>query len=96
MANDIERLQKSKDSNDVNHKNSADVAYFGKHIVVQCFPLATYIFALNRTAVDYFGLVIDGNEIKVLETIPFDSVDIKVLKPKLIFKVLILKIILLK
>ena len=85
MANNIGRLHKSSDSNDVNHKSNADVAHDGKHIDVQCFPLATYIFALNRTTVDYFSLDIEGNEIEVLETIPFDSVDIKVLKPKTYF-----------
>ncbi|XP_033214287.1 uncharacterized protein LOC117171264 [Belonocnema kinseyi] len=78
MANNIGRLHEPPNSTDVKLKNNADVAHVGKHVEVQCFPLATYIFAFNRT-IDYLSLDIEGNEIDVLETIPFDSVDIKTL-----------------
>lgn len=34
--------------------------------------------ALNRTTVDYFSLDIEGDELSILKTIPWDSVDIRV------------------
>lgn len=45
---------------------------------VQCFPFYTYLLALNITVIDYFSLDIEGSELNVLKTIPFDKVDIKV------------------
>jgi len=54
------------------------VAYTGEHIRVQCFPMMLYIAALGVKTIDYFSLDIEGNEIDVLETIPFNEVDIKV------------------
>ena len=46
---------------------------------VQCFPVYSLLLALNRTTVDYFSLDVEGSELQVLKTIPFDKVDIKVL-----------------
>ena len=37
------------------------------------------LLVLNRTTVDYFSLDVEGSELQVLEKIPFDKVDIKVL-----------------
>ncbi|CAG2059759.1 unnamed protein product [Timema podura] len=48
------------------------------YVDVQCFPFYTYLLALNRTLIDYFSLDVEGNELDVLETIPFDKVDIQV------------------
>jgi len=45
---------------------------------VQCFPLYTYLLALNVTVIDYFSLDVEGSELNVLKTIPFDKIDIKV------------------
>jgi hypothetical protein len=45
---------------------------------IQCFPLFTILSYLNVTQIDYFSLDVEGNELKVLKTIPFDSVFIKV------------------
>lgn len=45
---------------------------------VQCFPLYSFLLALNVTTVDYFSLDVEGAEYKVLQTIPWDKVDIKV------------------
>ena len=47
-------------------------------ITVQCFPLYSILLAVNRTQVDYFGLAVEGNELRVLKTIPWTKVDIKV------------------
>lgn len=57
--------------------NTPDVAYNGQHIRVQCLPLTLYIAALGVNTVDYFSLDIEGGETDLLETIPFNEVDIK-------------------
>jgi hypothetical protein len=45
---------------------------------VQCLPLYSVLLAVKRTTVDVFSLDVEGNELEVLKTIPFDKVDIKV------------------
>jgi FkbM family methyltransferase len=45
-------------------------------ISVQCFPLYSILLALNRTTVDFFSLDVEGFELEVLRTIPWDKVDI--------------------
>jgi hypothetical protein len=45
---------------------------------VQCFPLYSYLLALNRTTVDYFSLDVEGSELDVLRTVPFEKLDIRV------------------
>ena len=47
-------------------------------IEVQCFPLYSVLLASNRTTIDYFSLDVEGFEIKILKTIPWDKVEIKV------------------
>ncbi|KAK7082036.1 hypothetical protein SK128_010803 [Halocaridina rubra] len=42
----------------------------------QCFPLYSLLLALDRTRVDFFSLDIEGDELKVLKTIPWDKVQI--------------------
>ncbi|CAL4073772.1 unnamed protein product, partial [Meganyctiphanes norvegica] len=45
---------------------------------VQCFPLASYLFALNVSTVDFFSLDIQGHEWDVLKAIlPFTQLKIK-------------------
>ncbi|EFX82300.1 hypothetical protein DAPPUDRAFT_302580 [Daphnia pulex] len=53
-------------------------------IQVQCFPLFSILSALNRTQVDYFSLDIEGDELAVLETIPWNRVDIETLSVEFI------------
>ncbi|XP_012229500.2 uncharacterized protein [Linepithema humile] len=79
MAKNVGRLHEPENTTQDAPTNSPDVAYTGKHIRVQCFPLSVYIAALGVKTVDYFSLDVEGNEIDVLETIPFNEVDIKVL-----------------
>ena len=43
-----------------------------------CFPLFGVLKAMNVTKVDYFSLDVEGNEMDILRTIPFDDVDITV------------------
>lgn len=48
------------------------------YVKAQCFPIYSYLLALNITHVDYFSLDIEGDELDVLQTIPFDKVNIEV------------------
>ncbi|KAA0185300.1 hypothetical protein HAZT_HAZT005211 [Hyalella azteca] len=44
---------------------------------VQCLPIYSLLVALNVTTVHYFSLDVEGVELEVLKTIPWDKVDIK-------------------
>ena len=50
-----------------------------KQIAVPCLPFHTILSSLHITTVDYFSLDVEGAEFKVLQTIPFDKLDIKTL-----------------
>jgi hypothetical protein len=45
---------------------------------VQCFPLYSILLAVGRTQVDFFSLDVEGHELRILKTIPWHKVDIKV------------------
>ncbi|XP_066957365.1 protein Star-like [Macrobrachium rosenbergii] len=47
--------------------------------VMQCFPLASYLLALNRTTLDFLSLDIQGFESEVLYSIPYDRVKVRVM-----------------
>ena len=47
-------------------------------VEVDCFPLHVLLLALNVTRVDYFSLDVEGAELDVLRTVPFDRIDIRV------------------
>jgi hypothetical protein len=47
--------------------------------MVPCFPLESLMAALNRTRIDYLSLDIEGAELDVLKTIPWDRLDIRIL-----------------
>ena len=51
----------------------------GKKIKVQCFPLYSLLLAINQTRVDFLSLDVEGDEVKVLQTIPYRKVDIKMM-----------------
>lgn len=53
-------------------------------VEVQCFPLFSFLIALNITTLDYFSLDVEGAEFTVLKTIPWDKVDIKTLSVEFI------------
>ena len=46
---------------------------------MQCFPLYSLVLAAGNPTVDYLSLDIEGGELKVLQTIPFSKVDIRVM-----------------
>ena len=50
-----------------------------KGMQIQCFPLYSLLLALNQTRVDFLSLDIEGDELHVLKTIPFDKVDIRMM-----------------
>ncbi|CAG7728541.1 unnamed protein product [Allacma fusca] len=55
--------------------------YYGAIVPVgaQSIPLYTLLLALNRTTVDFFSLDVEGNELQILKTIPFDKITFKIL-----------------
>ncbi|XP_011135246.1 uncharacterized protein LOC105180701 isoform X2 [Harpegnathos saltator] len=73
MARNLGRLHVADNTTGDISSNTADVAYTGQHIHVQCFPLTLYIAALGIKTVDYLSLDVEGNEIEILETIPFNE-----------------------
>ena len=44
-----------------------------------CFPFYPILLAMGNPVVDYFSLDVEGAELPILKTIPWDKVDIKVL-----------------
>ena len=48
-------------------------------ITAQCFTLHSLLLAVGQTEVDYFSLDVEGPELEILETIPFDKIKIKVI-----------------
>jgi hypothetical protein len=50
----------------------------GREVDIQCFPLYSILLAVGRVQVDFFSLDVEGHELLVLKTIPFDKVNIKV------------------
>ncbi len=45
---------------------------------VTCLPLYSILMALDNPPIDYFSLDVEGFELDVLKTIPFDKVNVKV------------------
>lgn len=50
-----------------------------KTVDVQCFPFYSILLALNIKHIDVFSLDVEGAEVSILETVPFDKVDISML-----------------
>ena len=50
-----------------------------KTITAQCFTLHSLLLAIGQTEVDYFSLDVEGPELEILQTIPFDKIRIKVI-----------------
>jgi len=48
-------------------------------VSVQCFPIYSLLAAMKVNTVDYFSLDVEGNEFEVLQTIPWEKVNIRVL-----------------
>ena len=52
-----------------------------QHLILDayCFPLYSLMLALNQTRIDYFSLDVEGMELQILKSIPFDKLDIAVI-----------------
>ena len=50
-----------------------------KTVDVQCFPFYSILLALNIQHIDVFSLDVEGAEVLILDTVPFDKVDISML-----------------
>ncbi|XP_060601228.1 uncharacterized protein LOC132754588 isoform X2 [Ruditapes philippinarum] len=48
-------------------------------VLVQCFPLYSILLALGQVNVDFLSLDVEGDELNVLKTIPWDKVYMKML-----------------
>jgi len=49
-----------------------------QEVTVSCFPLSVMLDAINQTRVDYFSLDIEGPELEILQSIPFDRIHFSV------------------
>ncbi|KAK3880096.1 hypothetical protein Pcinc_015364 [Petrolisthes cinctipes] len=61
------------------HGYSGRIASDKGTIDVNVFPLYSLLRALNYTTVDFFSLDIEGDEMKVLQTIPWDKVKFRLI-----------------
>ena len=48
-------------------------------ITAQCFTLHSLLLAVGQTEVDYLSLDVEGPELEILQTIPFNKIKIKVI-----------------
>jgi len=46
---------------------------------IKCFPLFTILLALNRTHIDLLSLGCQGQELEILQTLPWDVVSVDVI-----------------
>lgn len=51
---------------------------FRQELTMQCVPFYSVIKALGNPTIDFMSLDIEGTELQVLKTIPFNQVDIRV------------------
>lgn len=56
-----------------------DARHISRGVNVTCIPLYSILKALDQDTVDYFSLDVEGNELHVLKTIPFDKLSIQTL-----------------
>lgn len=63
-------LEKNRAALDKDHRSTFEV---------QCFPLYSLLLALGNPEVDYFSLDVEGSEMDILRTIPWNKVRIKTL-----------------
>lgn len=57
---------------------SSNVTRNAELIRVVCLPLISILNAIGNPKIDYFSLDIEGAELAVLKTIPWEMADIKV------------------
>jgi hypothetical protein len=71
--------QQMLDDNIDKRKRQASITDTEDVYKVQCFPLYSILLAVGRTHIDYFGLDVEGSEYKILKTIPWHKINVKVI-----------------
>lgn len=56
-------------------------------VQIQCFPLYSILLALNQLTVDFFSLDVEGDELNVLKTVPWDKADIRMMTVEYVHEV---------
>ncbi|CAL4174775.1 unnamed protein product, partial [Meganyctiphanes norvegica] len=59
------------------NETRGDTPYWQRE--VECLPLYSLMLALNVSTIDYFSLDVEGDELPILKTIPWDKLNIKTL-----------------
>ena len=59
----------------VNSSSATRNEFYG---VVDCYPFLTLLLASNMTKIDFMRLDVEGFELKILQTIPWDKIKIRV------------------
>ena len=54
-------------------------SYRYRNITAQCFTLHSLLLAVGQTEADYLSLDVEGPELEILQTIPFDKIKIKII-----------------
>ena len=54
-------------------------AFHRRTLKMQCFPLYSILAAMGNLKVDYFSLDVEGADLPILKTIPWDKVNISVI-----------------
>ena len=66
-------------SNDtINFAKEVSHVYTNDVVDVQCFTLYSLLLAINKTEIDYFSLDVEGAELDILQTIPFNKIRINI------------------
>ena len=79
IINCVDGVKKAPGNINTNYTSAYLGPSWRKTIKLQCFPLYSVLKALSLPTVHYFSLDIEGAEYQVLQTIPFQEVDIKLL-----------------
>lgn len=70
-------------SYDLSAMDYGDPYYFLRKLItkeqfaIQCFPLESFMAALNQTRIDFLSLDVEGTEFEVFATIPLDKVNVR-------------------
>ena len=51
----------------------------GQGFMMPCYPVMSLMLAMNVTKLDFFSLDVEGAEYPILDTLPFDRLDVSVL-----------------
>ena len=75
VNNKYPELSKTKKGNVIQE----ELAIGTREELIQCFPFYSILLATGHTRVDLFSLDVEGVEMEVLNTIPWEKVGVKVL-----------------